>query len=93
MTNKQVGRRRFLGGEFYRTVYLFVGAPALALLLAALPLAAHSDDPDTIPTDPASLGVFKRNGSGNSLSDFERQLLAGCCLSLMQPFGSANGRL
>ncbi len=39
------------------------------------------------------MSVFKRNGSGNSLSDFERQLLAGCCLSLMQPFGSATGRL
>ncbi|MDH3672377.1 MAG: choice-of-anchor B family protein [Gammaproteobacteria bacterium] len=56
MTNKQVGRRRFLDGEFHRTVHLFVWAPALALLVAMLPFAAHADDPETIPTHRASLG-------------------------------------
>jgi len=56
MTNKQAGYRRFLDGEFHRTVHRFVWASAVAFLVAALPFAIHADDPDTIPTDPASLG-------------------------------------
>lgn len=56
MINKKDGIGNILNSEFYRPVQRFVWALVLALLIAALPVAGHADDPDTIPSHRADLG-------------------------------------